>query len=1141
MDEGLLRIAGAQEPSPDKYTALATIKFIGGLQTQRSAFASIDTRYNSKFLGGKPDALIAGSNVEISNSLTLQRRPGLKAYGTVSIAPPKAFFDWQLATTNDLILVVDTSTGGVNSAGQIIRYSPTFAGVYVDKGLLSKQTNFFDVVNTLYLGNGVDRYKITGPNLLLQSNTFGTGAGTNFSIQSPWTQANVFSLTGGQVDPLGTSTATQLIWSTTGPTAKIEQDVTPNYTPIASNTFTFSLWMKQTGGANTVTLQISDQSGSIATQACVLTTSWVKYQVTGTMASNSNVIKVLLTSPTTTNTMVIYGAQLEVGGPATTTQITTTKAQGVWLWGIQAPPSAATLTFSSQVGNTGQPWQPNTAYTVGQTVIDSNGNLQKVTSAGTSGSAQPVWNTQVLGTTTDGIQNSIQQTNSSFTLASTASLAFQSNVTASNTLFAFIFGDIPNAGVTIAVSDNNGNTWSSVASSRGGDQHSYLYTVRSAAAGATTVTVTFSSPSAVSIWLGVAEVSGLTDLDVSNTNSARDSLTSLWNTGLVTTTNATDFLITFATISNNVGFGSEIGNPPAGFQSIVSQSGIQSRPNNGHFMNLGAFCEFLSNVTVINPSWTIVNPTNPNSLTGITAAYKTATGTLVWTNQGSAGAGLSPKTGYQYYYAFMNSYTGHLSNVSPISVSTGVQTGQIITASGVGMQTVASGPYATDPQVDTIVVFRNVDGGAFFFQIASFANPGSSGSAGTWNLSDIAPDNGVSVSTTLKLNGVPSTITEALNTSLYAPVALMNSLPPTGIINMEYFEGRMWGSVNNILYFNTAADNATLLGIQQNGVPSESWNPINAIPFNAPIVRSVATGGGLMVITTNDTWLVEGTNIVNGGFNPRLILAFHGVQSYNAVDKDGSTVYIYTSDRQCLMMNPNSGSTEIGYPIGDTLEDTFTPSSVYISRHVAGSRDNALYFADGSTGWYRLNPNQQGASMSGEVTPVWSPKADFTNSISGIGAIASIETSPGITKLLVGQTVTGPVLVRDLTTFSDNGSAYTWSATIGSILLTTPGKLAECESVTTEMNNISSAATQCAVSVLLDEISGSFESLPTGVSDPPQLATISSVLSERFYLMQGNVCPTCRHLQVKVAGGAQTTKDEILALTIRGALVSEQT
>jgi protein involved in polysaccharide export with SLBB domain len=44
----------------------------------------------------------------------------------------------------------------------------------------------------------------------------------------------------------------------------------------------------------------------------------------------------------------------------------------------------------------------STAYALGVTILDSNSNLQRVTSAGTSGSGAPTWNTTVGGTTTDG-------------------------------------------------------------------------------------------------------------------------------------------------------------------------------------------------------------------------------------------------------------------------------------------------------------------------------------------------------------------------------------------------------------------------------------------------------------------------------------------------------------------------------------------------------------------------------------------------------------------------------------------------------------------------------------------------------------------------------------------------------------------
>ena len=77
-----------------------------------------------------------------------------------------------------------------------------------------------------------------------------------------------------------------------------------------------------------------------------------------------------------------------------------------------------------------------------------------------------------------------------------------------------------------------------------------------------------------------------------------------------------------------------------------------------------------------------------------------------------------------------------------------------------------------------------------------------------------------------------------------------------------------------------------------------------------------------------------------------------------------------------------------------------------------------------------------------------------------------------------------PILVRNINVFSDVNNPYPWTATIGSILLATPGKLAETESITTEMNDSSSNATQCSVAVLLDEIAGNFETLPNSVNDP---------------------------------------------------------
>jgi hypothetical protein len=763
------------------------------------------------------------------------------------------------------------------------------------------------------------------------------------------------------------------------------------------------------------------------------------------------------------------------------------------------------------------------AMLLGQAITDNNGNLEVATSTGTSGATAPTFAAGAGGTTSDGTQAIfIKQTGTNSTTQSTAAVTLPASTTPGNSLLVFMVVN-RNASAPAVATDNNGDTFVAINGITSGPFSIYLAWAAGIVGGPTTITATCSG--AGDVWIGVVESSPLNDLDGTASNAAQSipSGSGVFTTGLVANAQVDDLLTTFAVvIAGN--HASSTSAPPSGFTEMLNSTGVNLSQGNG---TIAVAYQFLTTLQKTNPQWNVSFGAGGSRELGITAAFNAAsTTTLVWTNYGPIG--LTALIGFSYYYAFMNSETGHLSNVSPLSASTGPIAGRAVTITGAGMQTTPSGPYNQDPQVDTIVIFRDDDGGGFWYQLAVIPNPGTAAGPGVWSYTDTTPS-------------------IDLDTAIDAPIGLLNSLPPAGMVNLEYFAGRMWGSVANILYYNTAQDNATILGVTENGVPSESWIPSNYIPFNATIVRSLAVGGGLLVSTTLDTWFVTGQNILQGGFNPSKVLAKHGARSWNAFDLDGSTIYMYTSDRESLMINPNSGSVEIGYPIGDTLEETFSPLNVYIARHVSGSRDNAVFMADGSTGWYRLNPNQQGASMSGEQTPVWSPKADFVPSIGGIGAIASIEVAPGEIDLLVGQTVVGPVLVRDLDVFSDNTIPFQWTATIGSIVMTTPGKLAETDSITTEMNNSGGVelASQCTVAVLLDEIAGSFESLPMSVNDPPGEVPSVSVLSNRFYLSQGGVCPTVRHMQIQMAGEVisglpQTTMDELLSMTVRGCLCSEQ-
>ena len=72
------------------------------------------------------------------------------------------------------------------------------------------------------------------------------------------------------------------------------------------------------------------------------------------------------------------------------------------LAGRNTPPPytpAATETFGTVLQST---WAASSNYSAGQIVIDGNGAIQVVITAGTTGAASPAWNTTVAGTTTDG-------------------------------------------------------------------------------------------------------------------------------------------------------------------------------------------------------------------------------------------------------------------------------------------------------------------------------------------------------------------------------------------------------------------------------------------------------------------------------------------------------------------------------------------------------------------------------------------------------------------------------------------------------------------------------------------------------------------------------------------------------------------
>jgi len=261
--------------------------------------------------------------------------------------------------------------------------------------------------------------------------------------------------------------------------------------------------------------------------------------------------------------------------------------------------------------------------------------------------------------------------------------------------------------------------------------------------------------------------------------------------------------------------------------------------------------------------------------------------------------------------------------------------------------------------------------------------------------------------------------------------------------------------------------------------------------------------------------------------------------SYNALDINGSIIGFFTSDSQFVIFDPSSGVTYAGHPIGDKLRQNngqagtnWNPANVYVAWYVSGE-DQAWYIADGKFGWYRLC-----STPSPEVGMTWSPFASIVN---GTKAVVSVETTPGVHKLLLGPTATGPILARNLSVFTDNTSAYNAFANTGSIVLAQPGQIACVMYITTDTVL---TGTPISVSVIVDEafpfFTGPFELLKNWTDDPPELRTSTSIRGQRFYLSElQNYGAECRHMQVKTNFGLDTVQNELLSFTVWGTYKQE--
>lgn len=397
-----------------------------------------------------------------------------------------------------------------------------------------------------------------------------------------------------------------------------------------------------------------------------------------------------------------------------------------------------------------------------------------------------------------------------------------------------------------------------------------------------------------------------------------------------------------------------------------------------------------------------------------------------------------------------------------------------------GINIAVAGPGSTDPQVDTVEIYRTDDGGSLYYLLTDIPN------ATNWTYTDSTPDSG-------------------LDDDIVAAIDDANDPPEAGLSLLVYHMGRLWGASGNNVFF-AAGPDATI------GIGEEAWPPANFFGFPGKVTALASTSVGLVVNTGDDMFIIYGTSTAS--FYSAIYQKNLGVQNQNCVAQDGDLLFLYTSGSQLFCFSDSL--TEVGFPVGDKFQATFNPATTYLALHRNGS-DAGLFISDGSTNVYRYRIDQS----------AWSTVAQV---VGGAGTIASIETSTANYTLLTGRTTgSGYILGRSLTTFQDDSVSYPAFATVGTLILAPPGSTAKLESVLIERMPVGSDVT---VSVSLDEINGTFVPLPNPVSDPPLLKPSTSIIAKRHYLKAAAtpLPQQIRHLQVKLTFATENFKNEILSL-----------
>lgn len=1001
-----------------------------GLFTNRSAIHDTAQFAISKFYGGYIDALIDGSNMEVSNQLTVIRRPGSSQWSSVTIPnPPLWFYDWRKldGTVN---VIVDTS------AASYLQTASTQTQIFT-KSAGAGQGYYVGVGNTLYYGDGVDLQKYSNGAVSAWGITTPAKAPAlvitpSASASVAWSASTVFTTMGLLLDSNGNIQQLISVNAAGGNTTQF--GTTGNGQPA---------WNQSPGGTTTDNAWNWTNWGPIV--AWSATHLYNNASVGGTLANPC-----IIYDPNTKCCFIVSNP----GGASGTSGTSYPKfpagvGQDVWDGGVKW--------FNLGTLKVPAPWTPSHSY-----------NTLATGDHSTAGIVEPV--SLVNG------------------LPSNQTVFWQVNNTGGSQTSG-TGGTAPPWATTVGTqTTDNQLLWLCLGTGTRVINHAYSAWTQNG-----------------TVFSVISDGTNLQVCTTSGTSSGTATGSITWSTSYGGTTQDGTVIWTcvgpaMAWAANTKWYLPATGWYPPGGATPYGGSIVTDGTN------LEAVISSGKSQTPGPPSW------------NATLNGSTTDGGITWRNIGPPGAvGFSWTKGYQYAFSYESRLSTDQYNTiappdwpSPLGPPTGSQSGQISTASPLatitggnpGAAVTLSGLGSTDPQVDTIVIWRTLDGGSSLFFLTEIPNPPAiGGNAQPWSVTDIQADS-------------------VLNELIPAPINAANNPPPAGFLPMAYHFGRIWGAVGNFVYCSGGGETVT-------GNPNESFNPSEYFQFPSAVTRIVPTATGIFVFLTSDVYAIQGGPVFTSFYATPMVPGV-GLLHFNALDIHGGLIYLYTADNQFLGMDPSGGVSRLGQAIADKIA-LWDATKVFVTVHESGN-DNAIFISDGSTGWYRLNQCQ-----FPNGNPVWSNFAAITG---GAGAVLSIEVSKGVHRLLIGGTGNNqPILQRDFSTYQDNAVSYTCFSTLGSINLCNPGQIAGLTFVNLRCTKTGTAPT---VSFLLNEVSGSFTTFPSAQPYPWQIyaATTAptSLYSNAYYFNATQVPALAEHMQVKWAFPAENFANEVLSLTVFGVI-----